>query len=158
VRECTHLIVNRIARTEKFLCAMAVSPFIVSEEWAKACASQKQILGMLSVFFHLTAHSRLSESSDAGSEEYRLHDRTTEDKYHFKLSDALRRAKENEGQLFSGMTFYVTQKVGASIDFKLLKNVTVAHGGQVRFPSSPERQTNPTLVLDQATESYTPCT
>lgn len=52
-----------------------------------------------------------------------------EKKWGFKLTDALKRAKAKKGQLFSGITFYVTSKV--PVDKKLLKNVVSAHGGQV---------------------------
>lgn len=31
--DCTHLIAAKIARTEKFLCAMAVAPWILTEKW-----------------------------------------------------------------------------------------------------------------------------
>ena len=50
------------------------------------------------------------------------------------LADALERAKQNAGKLFSGITFYVTPKV--PVDSKLLKNVVAANGGQVRSHSS----------------------
>ncbi|KAI0033880.1 hypothetical protein K488DRAFT_46775 [Vararia minispora EC-137] len=125
VKDCTHLIVNRIARTEKFLCAIAGAPVIVDEFWARECAAQKKILH---------------------SDEFRLKDRETEKKFRFRLSEALRRARENEGQLFEDMTFYITQKI--PVDMKLLKNVILAHGGKFK-------QQNPTArVLDGKTDHY----
>jgi BRCA1-like protein len=42
---------------------------------------------------------------------------------------SLRRAKELDGKLLAGQTFYVTPKV--PVDTKLLKNVVNACGGQV---------------------------
>jgi hypothetical protein len=64
-----------------------------------------------------------------------LADPVNEKKWKFNLVDALKRAKANEGQLFAGKTFYVTNRV--PLDKKLLKNVVSAHGGQVSwFPSS----------------------
>jgi hypothetical protein len=50
-------------------------------------------------------------------------------KWTFKLADALKRAKANRGQLFASKVFYVTNNV--PLDKKLLKNVILAHGGQV---------------------------
>jgi len=42
--ECTHLLVPQLVRTEKFLCAMAVAPFILKEEWALESAAAKYLL------------------------------------------------------------------------------------------------------------------
>ncbi|KAF9813958.1 hypothetical protein IEO21_05394 [Rhodonia placenta] len=42
--ECTHLVARNLVRTEKFLCAMAVAPFVVNEKWLLASAAAKQIL------------------------------------------------------------------------------------------------------------------
>lgn len=39
--ECTHLVALKIVRTEKFLCAMAVAPHIVTDKWVTACVSKK---------------------------------------------------------------------------------------------------------------------
>lgn len=58
-----------------------------------------------------------------------LQDSKNEQKFKFKLSDALRRAKAVGGRLFDKHVFYVTPKV--PIDVKLLKNVVNAGGGQV---------------------------
>lgn len=58
-----------------------------------------------------------------------LSDPVNEKKWNFKLADALKRAKANKGQLFADKVFYVTNKV--PLDKKLLKNVILAHGGQV---------------------------
>ena len=66
--------------------------------------------------------------------QYAIKDEETEKKYHFDLADALKRAKQNAGKLFGGITFYVTPKV--PVDSKLLKNVVAANGGQVRSHSS----------------------
>ena len=46
-----------------------------------------------------------------------------------RLSKALARAKEFRGTLFTQKTFYITPKT--KVDFKLLKSVVTAHGGQV---------------------------
>lgn len=108
--ECTYLVVKNLGRTEKFLCAMAVAPYVVTEKWALASAAAKQLLP---------------------PDRYFLVDSQNEAKYNFKLSQALRRANENGGKLFAGMVFYVTPKV--NVDKKLLKNVVAAHGGQIRI-------------------------
>ena len=47
--ECTHLLVRSVVRTEKFLCAMAVAPYILSEKWAVMSAANKKLLRKLNV-------------------------------------------------------------------------------------------------------------
>ena len=42
--ECTHLLASHLVRTEKFLCALAAAPFILSEEWALESAAAKRLL------------------------------------------------------------------------------------------------------------------
>ena len=65
----------------------------------------------------------------AATNNYVLADPANEKKWQFKLADALKRAKANKGHLFAGKVFYVTNKV--PLDKKLLKNIVLAHGGQV---------------------------
>ncbi|KAI0271257.1 hypothetical protein BC834DRAFT_966777 [Gloeopeniophorella convolvens] len=123
--ECTHLVVKNLGRTEKFLCAMAVAPVIITEKWVQACVAAKKLLS---------------------PDKYVLVDPSNEKKWKFKLADALKRAKANRGQLFAGMTFFVTNKV--PVDKKLLKNIVAAHGGQIR-------QQNPTTrVLNGKPDNY----
>ena len=45
--ECTHLVARGIVRTEKFLCAMAMAPHIVTDKWVEACVNKKKILRTL---------------------------------------------------------------------------------------------------------------
>jgi hypothetical protein len=77
-------------------------------------------------------------------DKYVLADPVNEKKWNFKLADALKRARENKGQLFAGKVFYVTNRV--PLDKKLLKNVISAHGGQV---SSHHSATNLSEVTDR---------
>ncbi|KAI0355785.1 hypothetical protein OH77DRAFT_1424737 [Trametes cingulata] len=104
--ECTHLVVRSVVRTEKFLCAVAVAPYVLSEKWAVVSAASRRL---------------------QPEEKYMIEDPETEKKYGFNLADALKRAKKNAGKLFAGKTFYVTAKV--PVDSKLLKNVVTANGG-----------------------------
>ncbi|KAF8647813.1 hypothetical protein AX16_006533 [Volvariella volvacea WC 439] len=106
--ECTHLIVPHLVRTEKFLCALAVAPYILTEKWIRDSVAAKKL---------------------QPEEKYILEDAANEVKYGFKLADALERAKQLRGTLFVKKTFYITPKV--PIDLKLLKNVISSSGGQV---------------------------
>ncbi|KAK2464910.1 hypothetical protein APHAL10511_002986 [Amanita phalloides] len=103
--ECTHLIAPKIVRTEKFLCAIPHGPFIISQDWATRSAAAKKLL---------------PEKS------YLLRDEAGEEKFSFKLKDAIERAKR--GKMFADRTFYVTPKVPTEL--QLLKNVITACGGQ----------------------------
>jgi hypothetical protein len=47
----------------------------------------------------------------------------------------MRRAKDIGGRLFLNHTFYVTPKV--PVDLRLLKNVVISGGGQVRVQDCP---------------------
>ncbi|KAH0826411.1 hypothetical protein J3R83DRAFT_5384 [Lanmaoa asiatica] len=114
--DCTHLVAKGIVRTEKLLCAMSVSPYVLTEEWANASAKGGKLLP---------------------ENDYLLSDTAAEQKWAFKFTDAIARAKGPEGgpSLFKHMTFYVTPKV--SVDAKLLKNVVSAGGGQVQTSTMP---------------------
>ncbi|KAL0949407.1 hypothetical protein HGRIS_009469 [Hohenbuehelia grisea] len=105
--ECTHLVVSHLVRTEKFLCALAMAPHIITKEWAVDSAKAKTLLD---------------------EDQYQLHDKDAEKKFQFKLTESLARARKHKGQLFAKKTFYITSKV--PVDLKLLKNVIVAGGGQ----------------------------
>jgi hypothetical protein len=132
--ECTHLVVKTLARTEKLLCAMAVAPVVVTEKWVRdSIAAKKLLRGWIPFYFII--RTRFMRFLHVAANKYALVDPVNEKKWGFKLTDALKRAKANKGQLFVGITFYVTNKV--PVDKKLLKNVVSAHGGQVSGVSVP---------------------
>ncbi|OAX40254.1 hypothetical protein K503DRAFT_714884 [Rhizopogon vinicolor AM-OR11-026] len=109
--DCTHLIAKGIVRTEKFLCAIAISPFVLTERWVDSSIRAGKLLP---------------------EKDFVISDSQPERKWKFKLSTSLARAKHEDGgaNLLKGMTFYVTPKV--EIDMKLLKAVVTSAGGQVQ--------------------------
>ncbi|KAG2097274.1 uncharacterized protein F5147DRAFT_583688 [Suillus discolor] len=109
--DCTHLIAKGIVRTEKFLCAIASSPFVLTEGWVNSSVRSGKLLP---------------------ETDFLISDPESERKWNFKLSASLERAKREDGGegLLKGMTFYVTPKV--EIDLKLLKAVIASAGGQVQ--------------------------
>ncbi|KAG1727036.1 hypothetical protein EDB19DRAFT_1643230 [Suillus lakei] len=109
--DCTHLVTKGIVRTEKFLCAIASSPFVLTEGWVNSS---------------VRAGKLLLET------DFLISDPESERKWNFKLSASLERAKREDGGegLLKGMSFYVTPKV--EIDLKLLKAVIASAGGQVQ--------------------------
>ncbi|KAG1847384.1 hypothetical protein F4604DRAFT_1594505 [Suillus subluteus] len=109
--DCTHLIAKGIVRTEKFLCAIASSPFVLTEGWVNSSVRTGKLLL---------------------ETDFLISDPESERKWNFKLSTSLERAKREDAgdSLLKGMTFYVTPKV--EIDLKLLKAVIASAGGQVQ--------------------------
>lgn len=106
--ECTHLLAAQLVRTEKFLCALSGSPFILTDKWATASVAAKKLLP---------------------EKDFILRDKAGEKKYNVDLAKSLKRAKESGGKLLEGKTFYITPRI--KIDVKLLRNVIIANGGQV---------------------------
>ncbi|KAI6121288.1 hypothetical protein F5141DRAFT_999256, partial [Pisolithus sp. B1] len=109
--DCTHLVARGIVRTEKFLCAMSVSPYVLKEEWVNVSIQSGKLLP---------------------EHDYLLSDVAAERKWNFKFSEALQRSKQKDrgSQLFRQLTFYLTPRV--PIDSKLLKAVVSSAGGQVQ--------------------------
>lgn len=128
--ECTHLLAQGVVRTEKFLCALAMQSYILSEQWAIASADAKKLLRASFSLFHRDILPSI-RTAHLAEEHFVLKDKVGEDKYNVDLARALRLSKKNQGKLLQGHTFYVTPRV--SIDTKLLKNVVNACGGQVRL-------------------------
>lgn len=131
-RDCTHLLAKHIGRTEKFLCAMAGAPFIVTEEWAIKSAAAKSLLR--AYLFRLAPVRSIMMSSivHIAPDDFLLSDPANEKKWKFKLTDAVSRAKQNKGQIFRGLAFYVTTRVLKGMEKNLMRNVVEAHGGWVR--------------------------
>lgn len=87
---CSYLVAPKILRTKKFVCAMAGAPTILSINFALDCLTQDKLLN---------------------PKDYPLIDKVGEDSYHFKLADAVKRAKANQGHLLKGQTLFITQDV-----------------------------------------------
>lgn len=120
---CTHLAAPHIVRTEKFCCALARAPIIVSTSWISAC---------------------LSSSTIADTTPHLLHDPAGEQKLNMVLSESLARARANAGQLLAGQTIYCAPNVhggfetyrkiveangGVCVAFRMGKRVVAAEGG-----------------------------
>ena len=106
VATCTHLASPRIMRTEKFVCALAHAPVILSTQFVDEC---------------------LSTGTYQNPDEYLLVDTDYEKQLGSSLSDALARAKANKGRLLYGHTVYVTEAVYGGFD--TYKSIVEANGG-----------------------------
>ncbi|XP_043528088.1 mediator of DNA damage checkpoint protein 1-like isoform X3 [Frieseomelitta varia] len=111
--KCTVLVTDKVRRTVKFLCALALSVPIVSVDWL--IASEK------------TGHFIELEN-------YILKDSAAETKFRFKLEESLEKAKEHK--LLEGYTLVVTPNVTPPPPE--LKNIIISCGGKalLRPPSS----------------------
>ncbi|KAG8737127.1 hypothetical protein FRC10_008549 [Ceratobasidium sp. 414] len=111
---CTHLVVNSIGRTEKFLCALPQCKHVVSMKWIQES---------------IKAGKLLKES------DYMLKDPENEKKYQFSLAESIKRIKANGGKLLEGHTFYLTEKLG--VEIKALQRVIEASGGIAKVELNP---------------------
>lgn len=100
---CTHLASPHILRTEKFIRALARAPVIISTDFVDDC---------------LQSNDRLDPNK------YLLSDKQGENRFGYKLSDALARAKRNQGKLFRGMLIYATEALHGGFDtYKLIVEI-----------------------------------
>lgn len=94
-------------RTQKFVCALAHGPIVISEKFVDDC---------------------LTTGGHRDAEDYLLKDNDFEKRMGYKLSDALLRAKENKGLLLKGHTIYVTEGVHGG--FETYKSIIEVNGGK----------------------------
>ncbi|KAF3939451.1 hypothetical protein ABW19_dt0203440 [Dactylella cylindrospora] len=102
----THLSAPHLVRTEKFVCALARAPVIVTAKWVQECIKQKAIVD---------------------TKPYLLKDPDGEKKLKINLSDSLARAKQNEGMMLEGLYVYITPNVGGG--WETFKKIVEANGG-----------------------------
>ena len=107
VATCTHLASPHILRTQKFICALAHSPVILSTDFVNDC---------------------LSENKRLEPEQYLLQDIEGENRMDIKLSDSLARAKVNKGQLLHGYSIYCTENIHGG--FETYRSIAEANGGK----------------------------
>lgn len=104
---CTHLAAPSIVRTQKFICALAHAPIVLSTDFVDQC---------------------LAENKRLPPENFLLNDLESEERFGYKLTDATARAKENKGQLLRGYTIYCTEFIHGGFD--TYKAIVEANGGK----------------------------
>jgi hypothetical protein len=109
-------------RTEKFLCALAYAPTVVSLKWVYDSLEKDTVLGM-SLLTRLTSDPKL----------YPLRDSENEKKYQFSLDESVSRARDNHGQLFKNYQVYISNSL--SVHSALLR-IVEANSGEARVVSS----------------------
>ena len=87
---CTHLAAPAMVRTQKFLCALASGPTIVSSDFIDACIKKQEMPKV---------------------EDFVLIDKENEKKFGLKLKDVLARAKANKRILLRRVPIYCTKDI-----------------------------------------------
>lgn len=105
-KNCTHLAAPAMVRTQKFLCALAGGPTIVSSDFIDACVKQGELVNV---------------------EDFLLKDKDNEKKFKLKLEDALVRAKANKRSLLRRVPVYCTEEIPNGKD--TYKSIVEANGG-----------------------------
>ena len=104
---CTHLAAPHIVRTQKFICALAHAPMVLSTDFVDQC---------------------LAQNTKLSPDQFELDDPEGEKRLGVKLSEATLRARENKGQLLKGYLVYCTETVHGGFD--TYKSIVEANGGK----------------------------
>lgn len=104
---CTHLAAPKIARTKKFICALAHGPTVISLDYIEQCLSKNE---------------RLDPN------DFLLKETPAESSKGYKLSESIERAKANHCRLFRGYTIYCTEGVHGG--FECYKAIIEENGGK----------------------------
>lgn len=111
---CTHLIVDQLSRTSKFICAMSHAEYILSYKW---------------IVESYEANCLLDER------QFIVQDRAGEEKYSFDLVHSLVNRKRRKGLLFSNLVFFITPSVLKSCSD--LKEMIESAGGVATTKKAP---------------------
>jgi hypothetical protein len=117
-----------MVRTQKFLCAVASAPVIVSTDFIDTCIQKGKVPDI---------------------EDFLLKDQANEKKFNLKLKDVLARAKSNKRGLLRGIPVYCTAQIANGPD--TYKAIVKANGGEFHLytgkggaqikPTKPEEDT-----------------
>ena len=104
---CTHLAAPAMVRTQKFLCALAMGPTIVSTDFIDTCVQKNAVPDV---------------------DEFLLKDKTNEKKFGLKLKDVLTRARANKRSLLRRIPVYCTAEIANGPE--TYKSIVKANGGE----------------------------
>ncbi|RUS32921.1 hypothetical protein BC938DRAFT_473796 [Jimgerdemannia flammicorona] len=105
-RDCTHLIADRVARTEKFLSCVSIAQHILSLGWVTTSIEQGHLVD---------------------EKPYMLKDTKAEKQYKFRLAKSLEKAKQ--GKLLAGKEVYITQNTQPAKE--TMKEIVECAGGKL---------------------------
>ena len=104
--KCTHLAAPHIVRTQKFICALAYAPIVLSTDFVVQC---------------------LAENKKLSPESFELKDPEGEERIGVKLADTTTRAKINKRHLLKGYSIYCTEIIHGG--YETYKSIIEANGG-----------------------------
>ena len=104
---CTHVAAPNLLRTQKFLCALAYAPIVISTDFVDDCISTNERLE---------------------AEDYALNDVEGEKRLGINLAQTLIRAKANKRRLLHGYNIYCTETIHGGFD--TYKSIIDANGGK----------------------------
>jgi hypothetical protein len=130
---CTHLAAPKMVRTQKFLCALATGPTIVSSDFIDACIRQGEVPEV---------------------QDFLLKDHDNEKKFKLKLQDVISRAKANKRSLLRRVPIYCTTEIpnGPETYKSIVESnggifsIYRARGGSTIKPTNPEDDDEPEPV------------
>lgn len=104
---CTHLAAPHIVRTQKFICALAYAPTILSTEFIDQCLAKNKLLP---------------------PENFELKDQEGEKRLGVKLTEATARALEHRGHLLQGYAVFCTEGIHGG--FETYRSIVETNGGK----------------------------
>jgi hypothetical protein len=127
---CTHLAAPKMVRTQKFLCALATGPVIVSSEFIDTCIRDGKV---------------------PNTKNFLLRDQENEERFQLKLKDAISRAKANKRSLLRCVPVYCTAEIPNGPEtYKAIVesnggifSIYRARGGSTIKPTKPEEDDGP---------------
>lgn len=96
-----------MVRTQKFLCALAAGPTIVSSDFIDTCVKKGEVPAV---------------------KDFHLKDKDSEERYNLKLTEAIKRAKANKQSLLRHVPIYCTAEIPNGPE--TYKAIVESNGGQ----------------------------
>jgi hypothetical protein len=124
VNEATHLIAQKVSRTEKLLIALCKGLYLLQPSWLEESLKAGRFLGepFLEPFQFLKVKCHIADEDN-----YLLKDTGSETQHGYNLRESLERARQ--GKMLQGRQVYVTPKCEPSAEN--LKRIVEAAGGKV---------------------------
>ena len=114
--ECTHLVVQRLSRSPKFICAFSHAEFILSYKWLLESHEFGQVLD---------------------EQHYILQDEEGEKKFSFNLMYSLLKRRKRKDLLFKNLVFFVTPTVFSGVPN--MKEMIESAGGDIATRKLPTK-------------------
>ena len=132
VRDCTHLVAEKVARTEKFLSALSLGKHIVHKKWLSESAAAGEWQGRYGLLVNEFDFPCSTFAASSDEAKYPLIDEEMEGRFEFSLTESTARARRKK--LLDGYTVYATPHVQP--DGEIMARIVEAAGGNVSNDSN----------------------